>query len=318
MTTRIVFLDASTVDYGDMDMSPLSQIGWYHDYPVSSHEETITRLRDAEVAIANKTLIDRAVLERCPNLKFIAVAATGYNNIDTHTARQRGIAVANVPGYSTTSVAQLTMTFLLALSTNLISYAEAARNGSWSLSPIYTLGTWPTFDLKDRTLGILGLGAIGREVARLASAFGMKVVALKRDGVSYSDEIPRLGLHSLAECADFVSLHMPLTAENRHIINRDFFNHMKREGFLINMARGPLVNPEDLCEALHAGTIKGAALDVMDKEPPDADDPLLSAPRLILTPHIAWASLESRKRLVREIADNISSFLQGKERNIVN
>jgi glycerate dehydrogenase len=199
----------------------------------------------------------------------------------------------------------------------MIRYDRACRDGTWSRSPVFTLGTWPTFDLEGKTLGILGMGAIGREVARLAMAFGMRVLALKRDGVVYGDGFERLGLHGLAERSDFVSIHLPLTEESRHLVGGDFLKTMKRTAFLINMARGPIVDPAALALALETGTIKGAALDVMEQEPPAGDDPLLSAPNLIVTPHIAWASLESRRRLVGEIASSIAAFYRGEKRNVV-
>lgn len=318
MGEKIVFLDSSTVDYGDIDFSGIRRFGEFVAYPVTAPGEAAKRCSDATIVITNKVVFDREIISQCPKLKMIAEAATGYNNIDLSEAGNRGIVVANVPGYSTTTVAQLTMAFILALSTNLLKYDTAARDGSWSRSDIFTLGTWPFFDLEGKTVGIMGLGSIGREVAALCEAFRMDVVALKRDDNSAEGEYPRLGLYDLAKESDFITIHMPLTDYSRYLINREFLSHMKRSAFLINMARGPIVDPAALCQALENGVIAGAAIDVMEKEPPLADDPLLKAPNLIITPHIGWASIESRIRLMNEVTENIRSFLAGVKRNVVN
>ncbi|MCX7679037.1 MAG: D-2-hydroxyacid dehydrogenase [Spirochaetes bacterium] len=317
MKHKIVFLDASTVDFGDIDLSIFTRHGNFASFPRTSKHETIERIKDATIVITNKVILNREIFSKAGSLRYIAVAATGYNNIDIDAARQFGIAVSNVAGYSTPSVAQFTMLFILALASRLIEYNAAAHSGRWSASPIFTLGNWPTVEIAGKTLGILGYGAIGREVARIATAFGMKVIALKRDGIAYSDEVPRMELFQLASVADFISVHLPLTAENRYFISDDFFSAMKPSGFFINMARGALVNPAALYRALVNGTIAGAAIDVMEQEPPHADDPLLTAPNLIITPHIAWATKESRQRLINEIDANIESFIRGVPRNLV-
>ena len=317
MKEKIVFLDSSTVDYGDIDFFGLRELGDFSCYDVTYPDQVAERCRDATIVITNKVVIDAGIIGECPVLKMIAEAATGYNNINIAEAWRRNIVVANVPGYSTPTVAQLTMAFILALSTNLIKYNEAVHDGVWSRSPIFTMGTWPFFDLEGKTIGIMGLGAIGSEVARLCEAFRMKVIALKR-GDGYSDSpYPRLGLYDLAAESDFISIHMPLSDYSKYIVNSDFLSHMKKGAFLINMARGPIVDPSALCVALENGIIAGAAIDVMEKEPPAADDPLLKAPNLIITPHIAWASKESRMRLVKEIKENIRAFLAGEKRNVV-
>lgn len=316
MKPEIVFLDSSTVNFGDMDFSPLSELGDLVCYDNTSPSQAADRCRNARVVITNKVVFDAALMAQCPGLGMIAGAATGYNNIDIVEAEKLGIHVANVPGYSTGSVAQLTMTLLLALSSNLLKYDRASHDGTWSASPIFTLGTWKFSDLKGKTAGIMGYGAIGREVAGLCSAFGMKVVALRRGELRGGDET-RLPLDEFAAVSDFVLVHMPLTDFSRHLVNREFLSSMKRTAYLVNMARGPIVDPAALLWALENNVIAGAAIDVMEKEPPDADDPLLSAPNLIITPHIAWASIESRHRLVNEIALNIKSFLAGGKRNSV-
>ena len=312
---KIIFLDASTIQHGDIVFSSLESLGNLICYDNTGPGEIVERCEDAEIIITNKVMIDRDIMDGLPGLRMIAEAATGYNNIDIDEASRRGITVANVPGYSTTSVAQLTITFILALSSNILRFNKAAHDGSWSASPIFTLGTWPFTDVAGKTAGIMGYGAIGREVARLCHALGMKVIALKRDGTEKAADVERVSLDEIARRSDFISIHMPLTPYSRGIIDRKFFSSMKRSAYLINMARGPIVKATDLMWALENSVIAGAAVDVMDREPPTSDDPLLRCDNLIITPHIAWASLESRTRLIEEIAANIKSFLEGKKRN---
>ncbi|HOT44886.1 MAG TPA: D-2-hydroxyacid dehydrogenase [Spirochaetota bacterium] len=317
MGTGIVFLDASTIDYGDIDFSEIREIGELVCHGSTSPDQVAERCAGAEIVITNKVVFSADVLSRCPGIRMIAEAATGYNNIDIAEARRRGITVANVPGYSTASVVQLTMAFILALSTHLVKYNGAAHDGTWSRSGIFTLGTWPFSDLEGKTVGIMGLGAIGKNVARICNAFGMKVIALRRGESAPESPYERVDLYDLARESDIITIHMPLSDYSRRLVDREFLSRMKQSAFLINMARGPIVEPADLCRALEQGTIAGAALDVMELEPPREDDPLLRAPNLIITPHIAWASIESRKRLVHEIAENIRGFLAGEKKNVV-
>lgn len=317
MREKIVFLDASTVDYGDIDFSAIEEFGEFMAYEFTKPKGILQRIKDASIVITNKVALTDRTLDACRELRLIAVAATGYDVVDIDHASQREIAVANVPGYSTFSVAQLTVAFILALATNLIRYNNASRDGRWSSSNVFTLGSWPTFDLSNKVLGILGMGAIGRKVATLARAFDMRAIALKREGAYYNDDFERFSLHELAGLSDFVSIHLPLTPESEYLIDREFFRAMKRESFLINMSRGPIVRQEALAWALKSGEIAGAAVDVLEVEPPERDNPLLQIPNLIITPHIAWASIESRQRLVREIAENIRAFLSGESRNLV-
>lgn len=316
MSQKIVFLDASTIDYGDIDFICIKELGDFKIYELTRPDEIEKKAGDASVIITNKVILDKAALDKCRKLKLIAVSATGYNNIDIKECMRKNISVANVPGYSTYSVAQLTMSYILAFATNLINYNRASHDGTWSRSPIFTIGSWPTFDLRNKTIGILGLGSIGKEVAGLCKAFGMRVVGLKRNADSNND-IERMSLIEIAVISDFISIHMPLTESTHHLINRNFLASMKKSAYLLNLSRGPIVDPEALLWALETGVIAGAAIDVMEKEPPDRNDPLLKAPNLIITPHIAWASIESRNRLVKEIAENIAAFIKGEKRNIV-
>lgn len=315
---KIVFLDAATVNFGDMDMGPLAAAGDYREYGLTAPAETAGRLAGAAVAVTNKVAIDRAVLDAAPDLRFIAVAATGYNIVDIAAARERGIGVANVPGYSTESVAQLAMAYILALSTRLFEHDRAVKSGAWSRSPMYTMGDWPWNELAGKTAGIMGMGSIGGRVAELCRAFGMRVVSLGRDGVLYGDAVARVPLDELASRSDFVSIHMPLTDYSRRLVDERFLGMMKPTAFLLNLARGPIVDGRALAGALRAGRIAGAAIDVADVEPPPIDDPLLGAPNLIATPHVAWASVEARRRLIGEIAENVLAYRNGGKRNIVN
>ncbi len=314
---KIVFLDAATVDYGDIDFSEIADLGEFITHDITPAHDAPRRVGDADVVITNKVVCNEEVLEQCPSVKCIAVAATGVNNIDLETAKKKGVAVTNVPGYSTTSVAQHTMCTMLALAGNLVEYNRATHDGTWPESSIFTIGTWPTFDLKGKVLGIMGYGDTGSEVGRLAEAFGMNVVALKREGVDYHDDVERYPLYRIAEISDIISIHMPLTDDSHHLVNAEFLRRMKPSAYIINMARGPIVDPGALAHALNEKQVAGAALDVMEEEPPRADDPLLKAPNCIITPHIAWASIESRKRLVHEIAENIDAFSRNESRNRV-
>ncbi len=318
MSTKIVFLDASTVDFGDIDLTPLSSLGTFITYPVTKPEETIPRSRDADIIITNKVVLYADEIAQLDKCALIAVAATGYNTVDIHAAKYKKIAVANVPGYSRDAVAQLTLCFILALATNLIQYNTATHDGSWSRSPIFTMGTWPTMCINNKVLGIMGFGDIGKRVSTLAHACGMKVIALQRES-SYTDStVERYPLQEFCKRADFISIHMPLNESTYHMVNKDFLLMMKPTAYLINMARGPIVDTGALAWALHNNVIAGAALDVLEHEPPDIHEPILSAPNCIITPHIGWASRETRQALINEIAENIKAFLQGEKRNIVN
>ncbi len=314
---KIIFLDSATVDYGDIDFSPIRKLGDFSAFGFTPPEKAPGRARDAAIIILNKFRLEPALFDELPELRLIAVAATGYNTVDIAEAERREVAVANVPAYSAYSVAQSAMTFILACATNLIRYNGAAHDGRWSSSPVFTLGSWPTFEVRGKVLGILGLGDIGKQVARMAEAMGMRVAALRRQGIAYDNGIERLGLLELAEQSDFISVHMPLTEETDHLLDDEFFGRMKSSAFFLNLSRGPIVVSAALDRALRSGKIAGAAIDVMEQEPPDLNDPLLTAPNLIITPHMAWASIESRRRLVDEVAENIAVFQRGERRNRV-
>ncbi|MBT8036742.1 MAG: D-2-hydroxyacid dehydrogenase [Verrucomicrobiae bacterium] len=305
---RLTFLDASTL--GDIDLNPLADLGKLNIHAVTSPEETAARLQDATIAITNKVMIDAEVISATKNLKLICIAATGTNCVDLEAAKSAGIPVCHVAGYSTAGVTQHTIGLLINLATGMHRYA--AETSEWPGSPIFTRLDHPIVDLAGKTLGIVGLGTIGRSVATAASALGMHIIALAREGSSKT-EIPRVSQNTFFAQADAVTLHCPLTPETQNLINRYTLGLMKPSSFLINTGRGDLVNEQDLAQALKSQTIAGAALDVLTQEPPRADHVLLAddIPNLIITPHTAWASIESRQRLLQGIVDNIHNFQHG-------
>lgn len=309
MKPRAVFLDFASLQPADLDLQALLEL------PVELilHEqttpaETASRLRDADLAITNKTVIDERVMAACPRLRFIAVTATGTNNIDMAAAAARGIRVANVRSYGTHAVAQHTFALMLALCNRLREYSRDAVNGRWSASPTFCLMDYPVRDLDGSTLGIVGYGELGREVARLAEAFGMRVLVAEGHRGAEPGRVPLPRL--LAE-ADIVSLHTLLNADTEKLINAERLEQMKRGALLINTARGGLIDEAALLAALRSGQLGGAALDVLSVEPPPADHPLLRAdlPNLLITPHCAWVSRGARQRLLQATVANIRSFI---------
>lgn len=316
----IVFLDRNTVDAGDIDFSPLEAIGPVTYHGLTLPDERAARVGDAEVILSNKVVIDGDIMSAAPHLKLIQVVATGINNVDLPAARERGIAVCNVSGYSTPSVTQHTFAFML----NLISHVDtyAAEAPKWAESPIFTRLDHSIAELSGRTLGIAGLGSIGKSVAVVAKAFGMRVVGLVREGGTPgtgSDGYERLAKDQFFAQSDIISLHCPLTEATKHLINRETLTQMKPSALLVNTGRGDLINEPDLAEALRNGTIAGAGLDVLSPEPPPADHVLLdpSIPNLLITPHTAWASVEARRRLMKGVVENLQAFLDGEKLNRV-
>ena len=312
---KVTFLDAMTM--GKVDLSLLAGFGEFEPYDTTSSEETVTHLQDTTIAITNKVVIDAEVIRKIPSLKLICVAATGTNCVDLEAASQAGIPVCNVAGYSTASVTQHTLGLLINLVTGMHRYASEAED--WSHSPIFTRLDYPIIDLAGKTLGVVGLGTIGKSVASAATGLGMEVIALARDGASEGN-IKRVPSPAFYAQADVVSLHCPLTPATENIINSETLALMKPSAFLINTGRGQLVNECDLAEALKTGVIAGAGLDVLTEEPPAPTHILLDpdVPNLIITPHTAWASEGSRKKLVEGIVRNISAYLAGKPENQVN
>lgn len=314
---RMVFLDGGTVNYGDLSFKPLAKIGKLKTYSATKPAQMKLRLRGADIAITNKCRFSRELLENLPDLKGIFVTATGTNNIDHEAARELKIALANVPGYSTESVTQFTISFILALAGNLISYNRVSHDGTWSRSQFFTYGAFPVREVHGKKLGIVGYGAIGKRVAQVARALGMQVLIGKIPGrtYSYKENRGRVSFDTLIKQSDFVTVHAPLTPLTQDLINDRIIRKMKRSACLLNMARGGIVNEKALRRALESGRLAGAAVDVLTQEPPPKNHVLLGAPNLLMTPHIAWASLEARLRLMDEVVLNLRAFLQGKKRN---
>ncbi|MGH7871122.1 MAG: D-2-hydroxyacid dehydrogenase, partial [Candidatus Binatia bacterium] len=290
---RIVFLDSAT--YGDLSLQRFSNRWNCTVYPVTTPEETIQRLAGHSIAVTNKVVIDKNALNSLAahDLKLIAVAATGTDIIDREEAARHGVKVCNVPGYATQSVAQFTLALILQLATQAAKYVEAVKTGAWQKSPVFSLLTFPTTELSGKQLGVIGYGSIGQAVAHMARAFGMEILLAARPGATGSAPQGRIRLEQLLRQADIVSLHCPLTAETRHLINAHSLALMKPTAFLINTARGALVEDSALIDALRRKQIAGAALDVIAQEPPAADHPIVLAANeldnLIVTPHIAWS-----------------------------
>ena len=315
---NIVILDGYTANPGDLTWKPLEVIGTLTVYDRTRPEDTILRAKDAEIVLTNKVCIRRQEIEQLPKLKYIGVLATGYNVVDVEAARERGIIVTNVPAYSTESVAQMAFAHLLTVTNRTEHYAIQNRNGKWTSCPDFAYWDTTLTELAGKTFGIVGLGNIGKRVAAIAQAFGMKVLAYtsKRVEDLPSGIIKRTMAEMLAE-SDVVSLHCPLTPDTRHLINRETIGRMKPSAILINTGRGPLVNEQDVAEALKAGRLRAYCADVLSEEPPRADNPLLQCENAFITPHIAWATEEARTRLIAVAIDNVKAFVKGMPKNVV-
>ncbi len=303
---KITVLDANTLSKNDISFEPITTIAYTEFYDILSKSEIISVCKNTDILLCNKAVIDKEIIDRCESLKYIGLFATGYDNIDIDYAGKKGITVCNVPDYSTSSVAQLTFSLILMLATNSHKYNDSVHNGEWIKSNAFSYFPYPIDEIEGKTLGILGCGKIGQRVGKIGEAFGMEVIYFSRtekDGFRFVefDELLRL--------SDFLSLHCPLTDENREIINEKAFAKMKKNAYLINTARGGLVNEKDLRYALDRDVIAGAGIDVLCNEPMREDNVLLKAKNCILTPHVAWAAYPSRVRLIEKVADNIVRFL---------
>lgn len=318
--TNIVILDGFTINPGDNPWSPLEALGRCTIYDRTPAEMKLERARDADIILTSKCKLDAHILESLPRLKYISMLATGYNNVDVSAAGRLGIPVSNVPAYSTESVAQTTFALILELATAVGIHDAAVKAGEWVRCPDHAFWKTSIVELDGLTLGIVGFGTIGRAVARIGAAFGMKVVAYAPRIPSEPGPVPVqfVTLEELFAMSDVVSLNCPQTSDNEGFVNTSLLSVMKSTAFLINVARGGLVNEADLAQALSSGVIAGAGLDVVAHEPMLADNPLRAAPNCIFTPHIAWASLAARKRLMSIVAANVKSFLNGKTINVVN
>jgi len=315
---KAVFLDAHTLDPGDNDMSILNSIVDLTSYPRTDKSEIIERSHDAHILIVNKCKIESETIEQIQGLKLIQVAATGFNNVDIQSAASKGIPVCNISGYSTSSVAQHFFAMLLAYFNESRRYSQEVSQGSWSSSNDFSYWHAPIKELAGKKLGILGYGDIGKAVSRIALAFGMQVLVSHTRKLEDMDGLYFVKQEEMFRACDIITLHAPLNEATKHIINRHNINLMQAHAVLVNTARGGLVNNADLKKALEAGRIEAALLDVLDQEPPDASHPLLNLDNCYITPHQAWASLESRQRLLSMLYDSISAFISGKTLNRVN
>ena len=315
---KIVILDGYTLNPGDLDWSPIASLSEPAIYERSAKDELVERAKGAEIVLVNKVVLSRETLDQLPDLRYIGVMATGYNNVDVVAAKERGIIVTNVKAYGPASVAQHTFGLLLALANHLELHSQSVHAGDWVNSKDFCYWNTPLIELTGKTFGLIGLGDIGSKVAKIAKALGMRTIAFRRNPEkTVEDGVEMVSLEELFSQGDVISLHCPLTEDTKEIINKNSLAKMKSTSFLLNTGRGPLINERDLAEALERGIIAGAGLDVLSTEPPTSDNPLLSAPNCIITPHIAWASFEARKRLLQMVASNIEAFLNGKPVNVV-
>lgn len=317
---RITVLDGYTLNPGDLSWDDFYSLGEVKVYDRTSAEELFQRAEDSDAIIINKVVIGEKELEKLPGLKYIGITATGYNNVDLEAANKKGITVTNVPAYSTFSVAQHTFALLLEIMNKTSIHSDLVKNGRWSTSKDYCFFEGRLSELHGKTIGIIGMGNIGMQTAKIASAFGMDVIYYSR---SEKESAKALGfipvqLKELLAESDVISLHCPLTEKTRNLINEHTIALMKKDAVLINTSRGPLVDENALYHALKQGRLQAAGLDVLSIEPPQKQSPLMGMPNCIITPHIAWATLEARRRLMATACDNLKSFIIGNAKNQIN
>lgn len=311
---RAVFLDYLSMKPDELNFAKLAQsTSHFQTHDRTEPHQVVERIQGFEIVILNKVKFERAHFQEAPELKLILVSATGTDNVDKAAAAEHGVVVCNVTGYGTPSVSQHTLMLMLMVATQAARYRDDVKAGRWSESPMFCLMDYPIVDLAGRTLGLIGYGELGRAVAGLATAFGMRVLVMGRDGVTYDDDTERMSFSALLEQSDFVSLHGLLNEATVKMMDQAAFARMKPGAFFINTARGGLVDEDALCDALESGHLAGAGLDVVTTEPPAADSRLLNLdhPNLVITPHSAWASRESRQRIVDIMQANLEAFLEG-------
>ena len=319
---KIVILDGYCLNPGDMDWNGFSEMGEVSVYdrtPLDDADEIVRRIGDCEIVLTNKTPLSRETLERCPGVRYIGVLATGYNVVDTGAAREKGIPVCNVPGYGTASVAQMAIALLLEICHKVGHHNAAVHEGRWSKCPDYCFWDGTLIELAGKTMGIVGYGSIGQATGEIARALGMTVIATGphpwKDG---ERPAPYVSLEELLCRSDVVSLHCPLFPDTKGLINKASIAEMKDGAILINTSRGPLIVEQDVADALKSGKLYGVGVDVVETEPMSADSPLLGARNCVITPHIAWAPVEARRRLLGIAVENLRGFLEGKPANVVN
>jgi len=316
---KIVVLDGYTLNPGDLDWAPLKALGSAIIYPRTAPEQIIDRAADAEIVLTNKTLLSAATLAMLPKLKYIGVLATGVNIVDLEAAKTGNIIVTNVPGYSTGSVVQMVFALLLEMTQQVGHHAAKVREGDWASCPDFSFRDRPLTELAGKTLGVVGYGQIGQQVAKVAQAFGMKVLIQTAHPEKYQLEtgLEFVDVENLFSAADIISLNCPLTEETENLVNTARLARIKQGALLINTGRGQLIDEKAVAEALEEGYLGGYATDVLSQEPPDEENPLFSAPNCFITPHIAWATAEARQRLIDTVVANIAAFQNGDPQNRV-
>ncbi len=316
---KITVLDGYGMNPGDLSWKELEGLGDVTIYPRTSPDEVVERSRDAEILLTNKVVIGRETIASLPKLRYVGVLATGYNVVDVNAAREHNVIVTNVPAYSTDSVVQMTLSHILNITGRVAHYARLNREGRWSESPDFCYWDTPLTELSGKTIGIVGLGNIGMKVAKIARCLGMDVFALTgKDSATLPEGIQKTTLDGLFGVSDILTLHCPLTEKTHNMINAETIGRMKHGAILINTGRGPLVDEQAVADALVSGQLGGYGADVMCSEPPSADNPLFSAPNSFITPHIAWATLEARQRLMDTAVSNVRMFIDGNPQNVVN
>ena len=315
---NIVILDGKTTNPGDITWEPLEALGSVTYYDNTPAELVTERAKNADAIIMNRIVMSREVMKSLPKLRYIGALATGYNTIDTKAATELGITVTNIPFYCVETVAQLAFSLILRLCGHVTELSDTVRSGGWDDAIEMSWKTLPIFELYGKTLGIVGFGNIGRTVAALGRALGMNILVFNRTPREMPEGYRRTNIEEVFSQSDVVSIHCALTDDTRGLVDRKLLSLMKPTAFLINTSRGAVINEQHLADALNSGLIAGAGLDVMIKEPPECDNPLLSAKNCVITPHIAWASRDARQRLVKIVADNLRSYLEGNTVNSVN
>ena len=318
MKMKGVFLEEKAINRGDISFKEISDELDLKFYDNTTEDNKYEHIGDAEVVFDNKVIMDEELFDKCPNIKYVGVCATGYNVIDLAAARKRNITVTNVPSYSTDSVVQLTWALILEQVCNLEIHNNSVKNGDWIKSDIFSYWLEPITELSGKTLGIIGYGNIGRKVAKIAECFGMNVLVNTMHPEKYDNQlIDFVDKDELFAKSDIITLHCPLTEDTLEIIRKENIDKMKDKVRIVNVSRGGLVNEADLTDALNSGKVLSAGIDVVLKEPMDKDNPLLNAKNITITPHMAWASVDARRRLVTEIAENFKAYLNNEKRNVV-
>ena len=315
-TMKIVITDARTIAASHDFFAPLKDLGELVVYELTKPEELVEHIGDADIVLCNKTFLNREILEQCPNLKYIGLFATGYNNIDIEYAKERGIVVCNAGSYSTDAVAQHTFALILNHFNKIKEYDGFVKDGGWTRAEVFSPFIYDMYELAGKTIGIVGYGHIGKKVADIAKAFGMKILAYNRsekedEGVEFVD------LETLVSCSDVVSVHCPLNKESDAMFDYQCFLKFKSNSLFINTARGGIIEQADLARALKEGIVGAAAIDALVIEPMEVGNPLLTAPNITITPHVAWAAIETRERLLGIVCDNIACFMEGTPKNVV-